>query len=327
MSVPLADLFLCPGCRQGFDPHEPCPGCGTRVALSTGPGAVAVPDFLADWERSLPAQEVEAFYDVRPFPGYAPGDTAGSLLDRCRRSAFLDALDRAIPVDATILDAGCGTGQLVAFLALAASGRRVVGVDGCPASLGEADRFRQRVGIENLTLARGDLFNLPLARDCFDVVISRGVVHHTPDPYGATRLVGERVRPGGIFVLGYYETFGRSFHCTRRLLGKLVGHPIAALDPILRARDLDIEKKKTWIADQYHHPLEHILPTPRVRRELEQAGFRFLRTVPPATSLASLFDYEELSASALFWRRMGWALAGLKDPDAGLVCVVASRAR
>lgn len=318
----LEELFLCPECGQGLDPHESCPGCGERLERT----GVDVPDFLAKRERSLPAQEVEAFYDVRPFPGYAPGDTAGSVIDRSRRSAFLAQLDEAIPTDATVLDAGCGTGQLVSFLALSAQGRRVVGVDGCKASLGEADRFRQRVGIPNLTLARGDLFQLPVREEAFDVVISRGVVHHTEDPYGVTGLVGRRVKRGGIFVLGFYETFGRSFHCARRALSKVVGREVAALDPILRARDLDVEKKKTWIADQYHHPLERILPTPRVNRELDALGFDFLRTVPPVAPRADvLFEAEGLGSAALFWRRVGWALAGPKDPDAGLVCVIARR--
>jgi len=322
----LDELFACPGCGAGFDPHARCPGCGSEV-----PRTVAgVPDFLARAERSAPARAVEAFYveafyDVRPFPGYAPGDDAGSVLDRSRRSAFLDALDRAVPAGASVLDAGCGTGQLVAFLALAAAGRRVVGIDGCKASLAEAQRFRERAGIANLALARGDLFDLPLREGAFDVVISRGVVHHTEDPYGALRRVAALTRPGGTFVVGFYETFGRAFHCTRRWLAGLAGRPIALLDPILRARDLDAEKKRTWIADQYHHPLEHILPAPRVVRELESSGFSFLRTVPPATSNADLFAAEARAPSGLLGRRLGWALAGVGDPDAGLVCVVARR--
>jgi hypothetical protein len=88
---------------------------------------------------------------------------------------------------------------------------------------------------------------------------------------------------------------------------------------------LDDEKKKTWLAGQYHHPLERILPTPRVTRELTKLGFRTLRTVPPAVGQGGMFESEGLGAAGLFARRVGWALSGLKDPDAGLVCVVARR--
>ncbi|MCA8981922.1 MAG: hypothetical protein KDC14_17970, partial [Planctomycetes bacterium] len=119
----------------------------------------------------------------------------------------------------------------------------------------------------------------------------------------------------------------RSFHCVRRALGRVAGEPIAALDPILRARDLDDEKKRTWIADQYHHPLERILPTPRVVRELRGMCFTLLRTVPPAVTRGSLFDADAPGALGLIARRVGWALAGLNDPDAGLVSVVARRDR
>src|SRR6185295_4758895 len=79
---------------------------------------------------ALPAApHVQAFYEARPFPGYAPADDAASILDRCRRSPFLVALDRAVPPDARVLDAGCGTAQLANFLALAGPRRRIVGAD------------------------------------------------------------------------------------------------------------------------------------------------------------------------------------------------------
>ena len=52
-----------------------------------------------------------------------------------------------------------------------------------------------------------------------------------------------------------------------------------------------------------------------------------LRTVPPAVTRGSLFDADAPGALGLIARRVGWALAGLNDPDAGLVSVVARRDR
>ncbi len=311
----------CPRCFTIFDNDAVCPGCSLAFDRN---GSVL--DVLGPAERERRAAEVESFYTKSPFPGYAAGDDGSSLLDRSRRSAFLRELDASIDPEARVIDFGCGTAQLAAFLALAGPRRTVYGVDGCKASLGCAEEFRARTGTDNLQLVRADLFDLPVPEESFQVVISRGVVHHTPDPDLATANVAKRVAPGGILVLGFYETMGRAFHCARRRLGALVGRPIRVLDPILRRRDVDAEKKRIWIDDQYYHPLEHILPLPHVLDVLEGLGFEWVRTVPPATENGSLFEPTSRPSSlGLFSLRAGWMFSGWRDPDAGLICVVARR--
>jgi SAM-dependent methyltransferase len=315
-------LFACPGCSRPFVPEEACPACGAQVSVDR-----TILDFLGSGDRTAEAREVEAFYERRPFPGYAPGDDAQTLLDRSRRSPFLVSLDRSIPPDAAVLDCGAGTSQLATFLALAAPRRTVVAVDGCRASLAAAAGFRARAKIDNLRLVRGDLFALPVLPSAFDVVICRGVVHHTPDPVRATNEVARRVAPGGFIVLGFYENVARGFHRARRVLARATGgRPIRFLDPVLRRADLDPEKKEVWIADQYEHPLELMLPFPEVWHWLESQGFEWVRSVPPAPDADGIFDVTpEPSAVGLWMRRMGWCLAGFNDEDAGLVAVVARR--
>jgi len=326
----LERCFRCPRCAQAFDPRQACPGCGHEVFRR---GSVL--DFLADTEREAAARRVEDFYEVRPFPGYVPGDDGPGLVDRSRRSAFLAALDRSVPTSATVLDCGSGTSQLAAFLALCGPRRTIVAIDGCRASLAQADGFRAREHVENLHLARADLFALPIAPRSFEIVISRGVVHHTPDPDRAIRSVAATVAPGGHLVLGFYETAARLAHRLRRRLGALAGRPVWALDPVLRRRDLDLEKKRTWIEDQYRHPLERSLAFPEVLGLLEREGFEWLRSVPPLPAapgeegrafFANLFEpTPRPSRAGLAMRRAGWALAGVNDQDAGLVAVVLRR--
>jgi SAM-dependent methyltransferase len=280
-------------------------------------------DFIGEAPREAKAAEVEAFYIRHPFPGYQDADDAGRLIDRSRTAPFLAELDAAIPAKARVLDCGCGTGQLAAFLALAGPRRDVFAVDGCVASLAEADRFKRRERIDNLTLARGDLFALPFKEGAFDVVICRGVVHHTPDPDRATLNVAKLVAPGGVLLLGIYESIARVPHRFRRGLSKVLGRPIALLDPVLRRRDFDAFKKEIWIADQYLHPLERILPFPRMLELLERQGFDWLRSVPPATSSGTLFEATQRpTPPRMFFRRLDWALRCLSDEDAGLVCLL-----
>jgi len=266
-----------------------------------------------------------ATYRLQLGPGLT-FDDAAALLDRCRASPFLDGLDRAIAPDATVLDAGCGTGQITNFLGLAGPRRRVLGADLCRASLAAAEGFRDKAGVHNVRFARADLFHLPTREERFDVVISRGVVHHTPDPPRATEQVARRVAPGGMLVLGFYESIARMPHQARQVLSRGGRAPIALLDPVLRRRDLDARKKQTWIEDQYRHPLEKLLPFPGVTAALERQGFTWVRSVPPATSADELFEPTPRPGSlALLGRRLGWAWRCLWDEDAGLVCVVLRR--
>jgi SAM-dependent methyltransferase len=283
-------------------------------------------DTIGAKERETRAAGVETFYTASPFPGYHPGDDGPTLLDRSRQAPFLVALDEAIGPEMTVVDCGCGTGQLASFLALAGPRRRVIGVDGCKESLMCADWFRGKAGIQNIQLVRGDLFDLPLEQEKFQVVISRGVVHHTPNPDLAIECVAKRVAPGGFLLLGYYETMGRFLHCSRRVLGRMVGRQIRFLDPVLRRKDLDEEKKRIWIEDQYLHPLEHILPTPHVVNLLEKLGFTWVRSIPPSIDGPSLFEATPKPGAFSMWSmRMGWLMRGLSDQDAGLVFVVAQK--
>lgn len=315
------EVPFCPRCFTAVGDSDGCTSCGLEF-IRRG----TLLDVIGVHERETRAQEVEGFYTKNPFPGYAPGDDGPTLLDRSRRSSFLRALDEAIPSDGPVVDCGCGTAQLASFLALAGPRRTVIGVDGCRESLTHANEFRERAKIRNLQLVRGDLFDLPLERDKFPVVISRGVVHHTPDPPRAIAEVAARVEPGGVLLMGFYETMGRLFHCTRRKLSKVRGKPIRWMDPILRRRDLDEEKKRIWIMDQYEHPLEHILPMPGVMDQLRDLGFDWIRTVPPSPASGNMFDATpEPSKLGKFFLRLGWTLQGLNDPDAGLVFVIARR--
>jgi SAM-dependent methyltransferase len=319
----LAERLVCPECGGRLDGELACVSC--RLTPRTAEGLV---DFLGAREPGGAAAAVRAFYEARPFPGYSPADDAPTLIDRGLRSSFLTGLDAALAPDARLVDCGAGTAQVGMFLALRAPRRQVFAVDGCRASLLAAHEFRTRARVDNLHLVRADLFALPFAPESFDVVLCRGVVHHTPRPYDAIDGVAARVAPGGILLLGIYESWARALHVARRGLGRLRGKPIAALDPLLRRRDLDAEKKRTWIEDQYRHPLERLMPMPRVVAHLEARGFEWLRSVPPAAGSAPLFAATERPSSLGFTaRRLGWAARGLSDEDAGLVMVVMRRHR
>jgi ubiquinone/menaquinone biosynthesis C-methylase UbiE len=65
------------------------------------------------------------------------------------------------------------------------------------------------------TCVWGNNLTLPLASNSFDLVISTGVIHHTPDPTRALAECARIVKPGGLFfvkVRNLHSPYGYLFH-------------------------------------------------------------------------------------------------------------------
>src|SRR3954467_778904 len=280
-----------------------CPRCGGELAsLRCARCAVeyAAPDGIPDLR--LPAEprteRVRQFYAQAPFPGYPPRDSLSSLRARAGRSAFARALDAAIPGDASVLEMGCGTGQLSLFLATA--DRTVVGADLTRASLELAQAAAQRFGVRGVRFVETDLRNPGLRREAFDVVVCNGVLHHTPDPRASFDALCRLVRPGGVLVVGLYNAFARLPLRARRLVARLTGYRWIPADPVLRDRRTEPDRREAWVRDQYRHPEEHRHTLGEVRSWFHQRGLAYVRSFP-----SILLGGE---ANELFVQEDDWAL-------------------
>jgi trans-aconitate methyltransferase len=92
----------------------------------------------------------------------------------------------------TVLDLGCGTGELAAELQR--RGVRVLALDSDPAMVAAA---RQRLGDDRVLLADGHDFTLP---EPVDAVFSNAALHWMPRPAEVIGRVRAALRPGGRFV-------------------------------------------------------------------------------------------------------------------------------
>jgi SAM-dependent methyltransferase len=245
-------------------------------------------------------QAVRRFYTAAPFPNYRDRDTLEGLRLRAERSPLARLLDAAIPHDARVLDLGCGTGQMSLFLASGASGdRRVVGADLTRASLALAADAARRFEVDRALFIETDLRRPALAESSFDVVLSLGVLHHTPDPRAAFATVARLARPGGMIVLGLYNAFARLPHRLRRLVARATGLRVVPFDPILRDRQAEPARREAWLRDQYLHPEEHRHTLSEVQRWFRANDVDYLRTYPtallgsPQPSAADLFTPSE----------------------------------
>jgi ubiquinone/menaquinone biosynthesis C-methylase UbiE len=101
----------------------------------------------------------------------------------------------------SILDLGCGLGQLTRAMAQAAGATgRVLGIDRSEEQLAQARRLAR----EAIEFRQGDVLDLRLGDHewgSFDVAHTRFLLEHLPDPLTVVRSMVRAVKPGGRIVL------------------------------------------------------------------------------------------------------------------------------
>jgi SAM-dependent methyltransferase len=98
------------------------------------------------------------------------------------------------------LEVGCGLG-VATGVAQERSGCDAVGLDLSLAALKAADHFKSNPFMH---FVQASAFWIPLARDWFDLVYSRGALHHTYSTEHAFRSVAKHCKPGGTFYVWLY---------------------------------------------------------------------------------------------------------------------------
>lgn len=248
---------------------------------------------------------------VRQGPG---GDTAalwdhawedahlGLEVDRLlqERDPVIRMVARYLPARSPVLEAGCGSARVVAYLA--DRGLEVVGVDFALGALDNARRNRP-----DLRLAAGDVRRLPFSSGIFQCVISLGVVEHFEEGPRDVLVEHRRViSDDGILLLTVPRlTLLKRWSDWRRLRrrrhesyiswrGHVVqrgaqpwigGHPIASTDAAFYQYEFD---------------------APTIRAALDAAGFRVGLVRPTTVSLG----LRELGVVRAAFQRLSPAAAG-----------------
>jgi ubiquinone/menaquinone biosynthesis C-methylase UbiE len=120
----------------------------------------------------------------------------------------------------TVLDVGCGTGQLATRLRRDRRGVRVVG---CDFSLGMLRQARERS--HWVPWVQGDACRLPFADGTFDAVVSTEAFHWFPDQRAALAEFRRVLRPGGLVLIALVNP---RLAVTSRLVqraSRLIGEP------------------------------------------------------------------------------------------------------
>ena len=293
--MPFWELLACPACEGALAEDASCGGCGAHYEAPDG-----IPNLRL--ETGPRTDRVRRFYEDAPFPGYPPRDSLAWLRARAERSEFARLLDQAIPGDARIVEIGCGTGQMSLYLARA--NRMVIGADLTRASLLLGASAARRFGLDRVHFVETDLCRPGLRAGSFDVVYASGVLHHTADPRASFARIARLARPGGMIVVGLYNTFARIPLRLRRLAARWSRYRWVPFDPVLRDRAHEPERRQAWLRDQYGHPEEHRHTLAEVQRWFAENGVEYVRAYPSA--LVGDAPGDLFAPTADNWRPEGW---------------------
>jgi len=278
----VSDLLRCPvdGAQLAWDSAtatlKGVADCHT-YPLESGIPCLFAPNHWPPGKRDV-TELVKEFYEETPFPNYDGMDSRDTLKRKARESVFARLLDEQISRPATILEVGCGTGQMTNFLGMGWC-RTVIGTDICMNSLKLAKRFRDRFSINNAYFVQSNLFKPPFPQASFDVLISNGVLHHTSDCAGAFRSIAQLVKPGGFIIIGLYNWLGRLPTLWRCWLIERFGNIGALLDHRLRGKG-ETARREAWFMDQYKHPHETRHSIDEVLGWFNATGYDFMSCVP-----------------------------------------------
>lgn len=99
-----------------------------------------------------------------------------------------------------LLDIGCGPGTITLDLAGRVAPGAVTGIDASADVVAQAEQLRAEQGIDGVTFAVGDAYDLDLPDASVDVVHAHQVLQHLTDPVGALREWRRVLRPGGVLA-------------------------------------------------------------------------------------------------------------------------------
>ena len=147
----------------------------------------------------------------------------------------------------SLLDLGTGTGRMLELFG--SDIERGLGLDLSLDMLSLARTRLDRAGLRHCSVRQGDIYDLALPKDSFDVVIIHQVLHFLDDGARAIAEAARVLRPSGRLLVVDFAPhdleFLRDEHAHRRL-----GFPPETVSGWLAAAGLDVERQLTLAPDK-----------------------------------------------------------------------------
>lgn len=173
-----------------FEKVAGCPGCGStaiRTAVEPDIGQCAICDLYFRNPRPTQAEIARSYDTGCTFDAWQDEEAARATMWKRR----LDVIRRHV-ANGRLLDVGTGDGRFLATVKQA--GYEVVGTEVSEAGA----RYARQRGFD---VHLGQITDLTLPEETFDVATIWHVLEHVPDPRAVLRKVHTLLRPGGILAV------------------------------------------------------------------------------------------------------------------------------
>ncbi len=275
-------------------------------------------------------KKVTEFYKITPFPNYKENDDKQTILDKGNKNILAKKFKDFIGYKKKVLEVGCGTGQLSIYFSLGTN-NEIVGFDPTIESLKLARDFAIRNRISNIDFVNADILDDVLVDNYFDFVWCNGVLHHTKNPYKAFQIIIKSLKEEGYILIGLYNRLGRFRTILRKYISKIFGYKFLEIfDPTLKNLKINYEERKSWIKDQYFHPIESLHSLDEVLKWFKNNDIEFINSIPSCDFEFSQ-DYDKLfvkNSKGTFYSRIINQLSMIFNrlgSDGGLFVVIGKK--
>jgi 2-polyprenyl-3-methyl-5-hydroxy-6-metoxy-1,4-benzoquinol methylase len=229
-------------------------------------------------------QAVLDFYKILPFNYY------GSIEEHVKSVAQQSPIEELYPPlkglvtpCKNLLEIGCGAGWVTNSIANNYK-KKILGLDFNPHAIERARSVGQKLGLQSEFLCK-DLFAFSeekrINEDCFDLIISLGVLHHTDNCTRAIKAICKNLlMERGHFFVGLYHKYGRGpFLKYFEHLKKL---NLSEEELLLKYKELhglrDETHLQSWFRDQVLHPHETLHTIEEIIHLLPELNCRLVST-------------------------------------------------
>ncbi|MFA5763282.1 MAG: class I SAM-dependent methyltransferase [archaeon] len=177
----------------------------------------------------------------------------------------------------TILELGCGTGELAN--ALSFCGANITAIDFSSSSITKAKELAKRMQSKNVNFLEKNILELDLEKE-FDVVIALGSLHHTIDAKKGFDIACNHCKTNGIIIIGLYNKYSRFRHRVKRVILFLLAGKNFEKRIIIGQKLFGGDKAKSWLADKYGQVHESYHSINQILSWFKEKNIKFVASKP-----------------------------------------------